>query len=567
MRRGAKTPAAPAPSDDPAPEPVSPPAWLGRAWIAVVWLFVAGLHTAAFPPFDLPESAYVFAVPAVLWALRTPRWKTWLWTTGSACLVSWLVILEWLRTLTEQAGPIALLGWAGLAAVVAIFHFAWFAALRRALPRSAALDTLGRCTVVLGLAGAWVVLEWIRGWLFTGFPWLPLAASQWQRPVMLQGAAYGGAWAISGALVLFNLGLGVYLERMYRWVKERRSRICVEFYLGLVGLFVVSFGLYGDSVGQQREILFRAGALQPHIPQSVKWDPAEAQDILEILESETEMLSLLQPDAIFWPEAVTPVPLAGVLRMQRWVEELAARMERPIVLGSVGYEELPPEADGGLPRDRWTNGLFVVDPVTALDDRSYAKRHLVPFGEYVPMRRILPFLEKLVPVGGDFSPGESAAPLLVRTPNRTTQVGGLICYEDVFPGLARGAVREGAQVLFVATNNAWFGEGGAAFQHAAHSVLRAVETRRPVLRVGNAGWSGWIDEYGNIRDRMFDDRGSIYHRGSAVFVVSRDRRWSGRESVYVRRGDWFVAASALLVVLGWLAVRRASDRPGMVLES
>jgi apolipoprotein N-acyltransferase len=123
-------------------------------------------------------------------------------------------------------------------------------------------------------------------------------------------------------------------------------------------------------------------------------------------------------------------------------------------------------------------------------------------------------------------------------------IGPLICYEDTFPQLARSSVRTGADLLTVQTNNGWFGEGGAAYQHAAHSVLRAIETRRPVVRVGNGGWSGWIDEYGNVRDVMTDANGSIYFRGVHTVAVTRDRRWVGRESFYVQHGDWFVLACA-----------------------
>ncbi|MGH8018701.1 MAG: apolipoprotein N-acyltransferase, partial [Opitutaceae bacterium] len=532
-------------------------------WIAVVWLSCALLHTVAFPPFDLPEAACLFAVTAALWCLResAPRWKTYLWVTGSASFVSWLVLLEWLRALTEQAGPIALLAWIGLAAVVSAFPLAWYAALRWAVPRSRKLGGLQRCAVFLGLAGAWVVIEWIRSWFLTGFPWLPLAASQWERPVILQAAAYGGAWTVSFALVLFNLGLAAYLERLYQHVKTRRSRHCPEFYLGLAALFAVSFALYGDSVGQQREELFKAGAMQPDIPQTVKWDPAKARGILDVLETETRRLAQLEPNAIFWPEAVTPLALLGTPAMQEWIEKLSSETGLPIVLGAVGFEERHPAEPGGPPLDTWLNGLFVVDPVTGLDAQDYyVKRHLVPFGEYVPMRRMLPFIGKFVPIEGDFIAGGDARPVTVRTEAGTTRVGGLICFEDVFPGLARASVKEGAEVLFVATNNGWFGEGGAAFQHAAHSVLRAVETRRPVMRAGNAGWSGWIDEFGVIRDVMLDEHGSIYHRGSAIFNVTRDRRWVGKESLYVRWGDWFVGVSGLLVIAG-ICVARARRAP------
>jgi apolipoprotein N-acyltransferase len=104
-------------------------------------------------------------------------------------------------------------------------------------------------------------------------------------------------------------------------------------------------------------------------------------------------------------------------------------------------------------------------------------------------------------------------------------------------------------VLVVLTNNGWFGEGGAAVQHAAHSVLRAVETRRPVLRCGNGGWSGWIDEFGTVRYVLTDDAGSIFFRGTKTVNVTRDARWIGRESFYAEHGDWFVLASAVVAML------------------
>src|SRR5690606_12316837 len=133
---------------------------------------------------------------------------------------------------------------------------------------------------------------------------------------------------------------------------------------------------------------------------------------------------------------------------------------------------------------------------------------------------------------GRFAPGESAEPIEVVVAGKTLRLGPLICYEDDFPGLARATASTGADVLIVVTNNGWYGEEGMPFQHAAHSVLRAVETRRPVLRSGNGGWSGWIDEYGVIRDVLVNGDGSIYFRGGTVFPITRDSAWVGRQSFY-----------------------------------
>jgi apolipoprotein N-acyltransferase len=115
-------------------------------------------------------------------------------------------------------------------------------------------------------------------------------------------------------------------------------------------------------------------------------------------------------------------------------------------------------------------------------------------------------------------------------------------------------VRAGADVLAVLTNDAWYGEGGAAYQHAAHSVLRAIETRRPVLRCGNGGWSGWIDEFGSIRDTLTNAEGSIYTRGTRTVDVTRDARWIGRQSFYVQYGEWFLVVCVVLATLGFAVV-------------
>ena len=137
--------------------------------------------------------------------------------------------------------------------------------------------------------------------------------------------------------------------------------------------------------------------------------------------------------------------------------------------------------------------------------------------------------------------------------------GPLICYEDIFPQLARASVRSGADVLAVLTNSAWYGEGGAAYQHAAHAVLRAVETRRPVLRCGNGGWSGWIDEFGGVRSVVTNEAHTIYFRGTRTVTVTRDKRWIGQESVYVQYGDWFVLVCFGVALLGAGAL--ATGRP------
>jgi apolipoprotein N-acyltransferase len=239
-----------------------------------------------------------------------------------------------------------------------------------------------------------------------------------------------------------------------------------------------------------------------------------------------------------------------------WLESVAKRIGKPVLLGTV-------YTTTAGPLESWYNGATVVDPVAGVSSDLYAKRKLVPFGEYIPLRPVLGWLEKVVPIGGDFQRGADAHPLLLPVGTSRVPVGVLICYEDIFPDLARDSVRSGAEVLAVLTNNGWFGEGGAAYQHATHSVLRAVETRRPVIRCGNGGWSGWIDEFGNIRATLTNESGSVYFRGAETLTVTRDLRWRDRQSFYTQHGDWFLLVCAILAVAAYyLAVALRPVRPG-----
>ncbi len=539
-----------------------PPAWRRHtpALIALGVFIVTVVPTVLmFPPFDLAPFAYVFAAPAILWAYRRPAFKLYAVTVLGAQMVAWTIILAWLHHVT----------WAGLLLLgpfVGLWVGSWFLAVHWLVPRMPGRSAPVRILALLGLAGLWVLIEWSRTWLLSGFPWLSLAASQWERTSILQIAAYTGASGVSFVLIAMNLGFAAYGHRLGFEDAKGLNRRSQEFFATMF-LLLVCLSIHVQETFRRSSFtvpLARVGFVQPYIPQSVKWDAEQGPAILTIIDRATMNIASRRPDFILWPEAVTPLAVKGDRQVQEWTEALARRAEAPIVLGSIGLEQARPGSE-----TIWRNGAFVVDPQSGLSETSYAKRRLVPFGEFVPFRPVLGWLEKVVPVGGDFTPGESPSPLLLPTRTGVFLGGPLICYEDIFPQLARDSVAAGADVLLVLTNNGWFGEGGAAKQHAAHSVLRAIETRRPVLRCGNGGWSGWIDEFGVVRSVLQrvtrtdpdggtrqvvsskpEDEGSIYFRGSTVVDVTRDFRWIGRSSFYVQHGDWFVGVSALLFCLG-----------------
>lgn len=503
----------------------------------LVWLM--------FPSAQAPECALVFAVPGLFWAARAPAWRLFAATMWAAWTAAWILLLAWL-------GHVTVVGTILLSAFLGLLSAAWFCAARWALPRSGRTALPVRLMTLFGLAGLWVVDEWVRGWLFTGFPWLPLAASQWQRPLLLALCPYTGAYGVSFLLLLMNLGAVAWLRQMMTLGYDRPRRwFAPEFTVALVALLAGTFGLSGDLMHQHdhRQPWLTVGLVQPYIPQSLKWDPAAATENLRILERETAKVVAERPDLVLWPEAAVPYILKVQPQLPEWLAGNARRAAAPILGGVVVME------DANLPTERWYNAATVTDPERGVQPLYYAKRHRVPFGEYVPLHPLLGWLKKFVPIGDDFLAGTSPAPLVISTPRRPVAAGVLICYEDVFPELSRASVAAGADVLVNLTNNAWYGEGAAAYQHAAHSALRAAETRRPVVRCGNGGWSGWFDEYGGLRRELTDECGSVYFRGGGTVEVSRDERWIGRLTPYVRYGDWFVAACAAMALLAALRLR------------
>ncbi|PTY07782.1 apolipoprotein N-acyltransferase [Opitutaceae bacterium EW11] len=536
--------AAPVPDYDPYAE--KPSFWKTNAdsvWCVSVFVLTVLLTVLSFPPYAMPEFGYAFAVPAIFWAYLRPPFKRYAWTLLTAQAMAWTLMLGWLHHVT----------WVGLFLLgpfIGVWVGLWYLAVWWTVPRMLGRQTGLRIMAMFGLAGAWVLLEWTRMWFLTGFPWLPLAASQWQRSAVLQIASYTGAYGVSFILVAFNVGFAAYVHRLFREKQTGLRKRSPEFMWALMLLMFPTFYLIlTESSNQQRQRLARVAVVQPAIPQVLKWDPSQSDMIFNVLGSYTATAAKTRPDFILWPEASTPYAFRDDdIRVQRWTEQLVAKCGVPLLMGSVSEK-------GPRGEEVWQNSAFVIDPVAGVQTKSYAKQHLVPFGEYVPLKWALGWLRKFAPIGDDATPGTDSSPLVVSTATGAIVVGPLICYEDIFPSLARRSALDGAETIAVLTNNAWYGEGGAAYQHAAHSVLRAVETRRPVIRCGNNGWSGWIDEFGKVREVMKNKNDSVYFRGTRTFDVTRDARWIGRQSFYTQHGDWFVLVAFAVAAFGFLAVR------------
>jgi apolipoprotein N-acyltransferase len=265
---------------------------------------------------------------------------------------------------------------------------------------------------------------------------------------------------------------------------------------------------------------------QGGIDQSVKWAPGNQLSTLGIYAELTRMARDAGVQVVVWPETAAPFFYGWEAGLSRRLEAIAVSGGIPILFGAPWYDP----ADGG----KFYNSVFQMDARGVVLGR-YDKRHLVPFGEYIPLRPVLFFLSKLTPGGGDFSSGTS--PALFRVHGQP--VGASICYEALFPGLIREGVLEGATWLVNVTNDAWFGDTVAPHQHLAMARMRCVEFRRPMVRAANSGISAIIEADGGIAASL-----GLFRRGVLVAAV----RPATGETVYAKTGEIFGISCSILTI-------------------
>lgn len=508
-------------------------------WGRISFIATGFLFAFSFPCCEIAEFAYFFAVPFLVWGYNCNNKKALKWSAFAAGWIGWLLTLFFLRHV-----------WFGFPYVAGayggLYLGLWLYVATIGLKKLADMRGITRLIGILGLAGFWVVLEWLRGWLFSGYPWLPLAASQWQKPVVLQFLPFTGSYGLSFVLILFNLIIASFIIQVTQRIQvlestlHRTRLINSEAYVGLA-LMVLAMILFLTNLPEKKnqEFAFKAGLVQTNIEARLKWDADFFWKNLQILKEETMKVKEKDPDLIIWPESAIPTALNNDIYMLPWMQRLVNEVNIPFLVGAIASES----------ENAWYNAIFEVKPQTGLSPIYYAKQKRVPFGEYVPFREFLPFINKIVPTEFEISPGSHKDPLTIQANHKDWKIGCLVCYEDIFSYLTRETVKRGADFLLVITNDAWYRGEGGAYQHASNSVLRAVESRRPVIRCGNDGWSGWIDEFGNIRGVLTNGLGKIYMRGNAVFPIYYDAGWKDKLSFYVQFGDWFVILSLVLTLL------------------
>jgi apolipoprotein N-acyltransferase len=447
-----------------------PAALLTAAWPLGLALAAGALAVLGFAPFSLYPLP-VLAVAALIESLRHGGPRTGFWR-GYAFGIGLMGLgVPWIRISLNEFGNLD--AWiANVMMVVFVAVMALYYGLTGWLARR--LDAGGPWALPLLLVPAiLVILEWLRGWLFTGFPWLNLGNSQIDGP--LAGLApVLGVYGISLAVAVS----GGLLWGLVRWPGMARLGAAA----GLVVLWLSGFALQQADWTRPSAPPLTAVVVQANIPQAMKWEP-EAR--VEIMEAHLDMTlpHLGSADLVLWPETAIP-DFLHLVRAQL-TEPLAGRARAAGTEIVIGIPVLD------LDTRRYYNGLV---SITSGED-TYAKRHLVPFGEFMPFKGLIGPLAELFEVPmSDFSAGEDARPLLDVGPH---QAGAAICYEDAFPAEVMEALPEAAYLITV-SNDAWFGDSLAPHQHLEIARMRALESGRDMVRATNTGISAIVDHRGRL---------------------------------------------------------------------
>ena len=483
------------------------------------------LLTACFPRTGQAFAAWVALIPLLYLTARNqpPACFTLGWLAG---FFHGLSLLYWITSVVNRYGnlplPVSLVVCFLLVSYLAIFPGLFCAGLSWLRNRGQPW--------LLAAPFLWVTLELGKSRLLTGFPWENLGYSQYSWLPVIQMADITGVFGISFVLALFNVLLFTLLFPTNRQRKALTRLYPLPLLLSL--LFIV-FG-YGSwrlaKLEGHHGPSFKVALVQGNIAQDTKWDPAFQQTTLEKYGRLTKEAAKHQPQLVIWPETATPFFFLADRKNSEILLRLVREIQIPLLFGSPAYRR-----KGELLK--LYNRAYLLDGSGMLMG-YYDKIHLVPFGEYVPWKKLLFFIDKLVQAAGDFASGEKAVVLDVLP----AKVGVLICYESIFPELSRDLVNAGANFLVNITNDAWFGRSSAPYQHLSMAVLRSVENRVPMARCANTGISGFIDSRGRILQAtsLFEDAtivGSI-HLGEG-------------KTIYTRYGDWFAWTCLVVTVLGF----------------
>ena len=443
--------------------------------------------------------------------------------------VYFIVLLYWIPFLPRENVTIPFLmvpmlgimaAYLALYPAVSALGAVWLA--RRGVPLAFALPPI------------WVLAEALRSMSIFGFPWGVLGYTPARMPAFIQFAAYTGMWGVSLWIVLVN---GLVLYALLG--RTRRTQIAfAAIALGAVLLPLVHGTWRLRHAPKDRATVVTA-LVQPNVGDD-KWRVSVRDSVVKVVFDRTREVAAMQsdePPAIFvWPETAVPAPIRRDPRLKVQVKELVDELGVPLLAGYPDVERL------GNGEARYTNSAALFMPEQGFV-RQYDKRHLVPFSEFFP----LPLLDRLDFGQANFSAGHE---LGVFT-QLSVPFGVLICFESIFPEEARGLCRGGARYLINITNDQWFGDSAAPYQHFEMNVLRCIENGVGMARAANTGISAILDPYG----RVMTQTATFIPAGVIGKVELREGM-----TFYTRAGDWILGVCGAWLLFGILrALRRTRE--------
>ena len=524
------------------------------------------LLALAFPPLGCWPIAYGALVP--LFLSSPPRRLSRRFFCGMLFgYVHFLFALWWLNSVGFGAGAL-------LALVCAFFPALWYCLHGQLLWSAKPKEILSQATpeecslarrpgvglwvfphhwqilrTALLSAAAWTALEWVRSWIFTGFPWDQLGISQAFAPTRALGTL-AGPYGISFLIVVVNLLLAHVILHDKPW--KSLTTLAV--------LFLCGYGwcLHERHVNQSLPLVetpLRITAIQADVPECREWTEEVLRYAWQRHAEPTRQAARTESsDLVVWPEGALPCVLTMPFYAQA-LQGLLREIQRPMLIGSLDERGGPL----GDENNQYFNSAFYLTencPVllsqNAVRNNCYDKMHLVPFGEYVPFSGYFPWIADIIGMGRDLTPGKDYRLFQIPDANGEKLLCGVnICYEDVFPEISRRFTQGGAQLLMTITNDCWYGRSAGPWQHLAHAVFRALENRRPLLRSGNNSDTCLILPDGTISEPILGEDGTSFGHGWHTYAVYPVRK-NAPTTLYARTGNLFAMICALATGFVWL---------------
>ena len=493
---------------------------------AVVLLLAAWVMALAFPRTDWSLTPWAALVPLLALAtIRLPRTAfLWGWASGT---LFFAVLLRWLQFTFQVYSAIPWPLMYGPVLLLAAYCGVWTGAVAWAVSWLTA-----RRSAALALALApflWVAAEWLRGHLFGGFPWGTLGYSQYLRVRVIQIAELAGVHGVSFVLVAVNAALAGCV--VLRWRQALAG-------VGATAVLLAGTLAFGSVRLAEAPPATAAPItiIQPSIEQPLKWEPRHTQETLGIYFALLRRVADEHPALVVWPETAAPTILRNDPALVERFRATAANVGAPMLLGSID-----------VVNGRFRNTAFLITEAGIVG--RYDKIQLVPFGEFVPLSRVLGFVRSWAQFIAELEAGSRA--VVFNGP--PAPFGVVICYEGIFPDLFREFVRDGAVLMVNMTNDAWFGRTSGPEQHLAMYPFRAVEHRVSIVRAANTGVSAFITPTGVIVRRLH-----LFERG----VMTESVPLRARRTLFTRLGDWLgllsLAVTTAAVAGTWRRVEPAA---------